>query len=44
MAMTARRTIWRKVVYEIGRGGKIRRLNDPPYAEGAENAGREQSL
>ena len=44
MAMTARRTIWRKVVYEIGRGREIRRLNDPPYAEGVKDAEREHSL
>jgi hypothetical protein len=32
-ALVARRTTWRNVVYEIGPGRAIRRLNDPPFAE-----------
>jgi hypothetical protein len=44
LAMTARRTTWRKVVYEIGPRREIKRLDDPPYAESAKDAEREQSL
>jgi hypothetical protein len=44
LAMTARRTTWRKVVYEIGPRREIKRLNDPPYAENEKDAERDQSL
>jgi cellulose synthase/poly-beta-1,6-N-acetylglucosamine synthase-like glycosyltransferase len=44
LAMTAQRTTWRKVVYEIGPRREIKRLNDPPYAENEKDAERDQSL
>jgi len=43
-AMSARRTTWRKVVYEIRSRCEIRRLDDPPYVEGDASVESMQSL